>query len=221
MTEPAPTPAPAPARVVRAEPPTRPARSTETPARTAAAARAQPAPPPTIDDIIPEAPEPIVAPPPAAERPRPTARSTFAARTTQNSAGASLPERRPRTERPPEPVRREAEFEDSILSAIADAVDVLADDPPAQPAAEPAPSTARPAPARPPAPPRRLRPRPSRCRRPAKPTRSATRSSGFSLRTARTASLGAAVHRIRTAHLAFGSASAEALSPNAARGTAR
>lgn len=146
VTEPAPTPAPAPARVVRAEPPTRPARSTETPARTAAAARAQPAPPPTIDDIIPEAPEPIVAPPPAAERPRPTARSTFAARTTQNSAGASLPERRPRTERPPEPVRREAEFEDSILSAIADAVDVLADDPPAQPAAEPAPSTARPAP---------------------------------------------------------------------------
>ena len=66
-------------------------------------------------------------PPPAPERARPTARTNFAQRTTQNSAGASLPERRPRIERPPEP-RREADFEDSILSAIADAVDVLADD---------------------------------------------------------------------------------------------
>jgi hypothetical protein len=99
----------------------------------------------------------VTPPPSAAERQRPTARSTFAQRTTQNSAGASLPERRPRTERPPEPPRREAEFEDSILSAIADAVDVLADDPPAGPvAAEPAP--ARPAartapPVRAPAPP--------------------------------------------------------------------
>ncbi|MCW5713533.1 MAG: hypothetical protein KIT43_03315 [Bauldia sp.] len=85
--------------------------------------------PQQIDDIIPEPPVmPAPAPlPPVAERARPTARTNFAQRTTQNSAGASLPERRPRVERPPEP-RREADFEDSILSAIADAVDVLADD---------------------------------------------------------------------------------------------
>ncbi|MGE0457435.1 MAG: NYN domain-containing protein [Bauldia sp.] len=56
---------------------------------------------------------------------RPTPRSVLAQRTAQN--GVAMPERRTSTAGPVE-ARPEADLEDSILSAIADAVDVLVED---------------------------------------------------------------------------------------------
>jgi hypothetical protein len=68
-----------------------------------------------IDDVQPMEPAP--------EEP------SFARRMERNGAAAAAP----RSRRPAPPTaadsQREAELEDSILSAIADAVDVLADDP--------------------------------------------------------------------------------------------
>ena len=66
--------------------------------------------------------------------PAASAEPSFARRVGRNGAAAAAPRSRP----PPSPseadTQRDAELEDSILSAIADAVDVLADDPvPTQP----------------------------------------------------------------------------------------
>lgn len=80
-------------------------------------------------------PEPLAEPPGA----------SFASRMARNGAAAAAPRMRP----PPPAADREAELEDSILSAIADAVDVLADDtemPPPRRAAAPEPVHVEPEP---------------------------------------------------------------------------
>ena len=63
----------------------------------------------------------------------PTAEPSFARRVGRNGAAAASPRSRPPPETPAEDVLRDAELEDSILSAIADAVDVLAVDSPPTP----------------------------------------------------------------------------------------
>ena len=94
---------------------TKPARSTKRPMRAATRPRR------VIDDAPPVDPAP--------EEP------SFARRLGRNGAAAMAPRSRPPAPPTAADSQREAELEDSILSAIADAVDVLADDPePTRPA---------------------------------------------------------------------------------------
>ena len=63
-----------------------------------------------------------------ASEPAPAPAESFARRVGRNGAAAAAPRVRPPPATPDVDTLREAELEDSILSAIADAVDVLADD---------------------------------------------------------------------------------------------